>query len=271
MAGRVRVRIHRRPVSDGFAQIPNNTLTDQRLSYRARGILAEILSRPDDWEISAARIAALGRRYRGSHAEGTWIVLAAFRELEACGYLRRKLVRGPRGRLATELHFYDIPAGGTGYRSTSSRFTEAPVTEAPVTDRPVSNGSLQRPSTKTRTNTGRKDRLLSLGEMLRVHLPDMADDEREQFAEFAVTGCRDRRKLRPYLRSIIDNGDLPVHLAEFQGNGTQRAQGTAAAGPRQGPACPHGEPDGAGINPRSGRPWCPLCRIEAPAGQGADG
>ena len=99
--------------------------------------------------------------------------------------------------------------------------------------------------------------------MLRAHLPDMADDEREQFAEFATSGCKNRRAGRAYLRTIVENEDLPAHLAEFQGNGAQPVQDRPAAGTRQGPDCPHGQPDGAGINPRSGEPWCPICRKEA--------
>jgi len=278
--GAKNVRIHRRPFPDGnFVQLPNETVRNPRLSLRARAILASAMSRPDDWRTSAERIAAEG-------PDGIFVVRKALRELRDHGYLRYRVVRGPRGRLTTELHFYDIPAGGTGCRSAGSRSTEAPVTGAPVTEVPgtgapvtgkpgtgapgtgksVSSESLQRPSTKTRTNTGHKDRPLSLGEMLRPHLPDMADGEREQFAEFATSGCKDRRKVRPYLRSIIENGDLPAHLAEFQSNGTQRADRPPAGAPRQGPACPHGEPGGAGINPRSGEPWCPLCRHELAAG-----
>ena len=293
--GPVNVRIHRHRVSGWFAQIPNDTLRDPQLSYRARGILAEVLSQPDDWHTSAQRIANLARSQRGDHGEGIWTVLTAFRELQARGYLHRKLVRGPRGRWATELHFSDRPMDDTDCRSAGSRSTErpgtdapgtdapgtdAPGTDAPGTDRPgtdrpgtdrpgtgqsVSSRSPQRPSTKTRTNTGQKNRSLSLGEMLRPHLPDMNDTERERLAEFALKNCRDRGAgtRRKYLRSIIESGDLPAHLADFQGNGAQPGQDRPAAGTRQGPDCPHGQPDGAGINPRSGEPWCPICRMEA--------
>ena len=291
------VRIHRRPFLDGnFVQLPNESVRDPRLSLRARAVYALVMSRPPTWITSAARIAA-------EVPDGIWVVRSAFRELETYGYLRRKVVRGPRGRLATELHFYDIPAGDTDCRSAASRSTDAPVTDAPVTEKPVtdapgterpgtdapgterpgterpgterpgterpgtekpvSSRSLPRPSTKTRTNTGQKDRSLSLGEMLRAHLPDMADAERDRLGEFMVSGCSDGRKRRAYLRTIIKNGDLPAHLAEFQGNGAQPAQDRPAAGTRQGPDCPHGQPDGAGINPRSGEPWCPMCRMEA--------
>jgi hypothetical protein len=275
--GASNVRIHRRSsFPDGnFVQLPNETVRNPRLSLRARAILASVLSRPSDWRTSAERIAAEG-------PDGIFVVRKALRELRDHGYLRYRVVRGPRGRLTTDLHFYDIPAGDTGCSSAGSRSTEAPVTGAPVTGAPdteapdtgkpgtgqsVSSRSLQRPSTKTRTNTVKENRSLSLGEMLRSHLPDMADAERERFAEFMASGCSDGRKRRAYLRTIIANGDLPAQLAEFRGDAAPAGQKPPAAGIRQGPPCPHGVEGGAEIMPTSGKPWCPMCRIEAPAGQ----
>jgi hypothetical protein len=269
--GAKNVRIHRHTFPDGnFVQLPNETVRNPRLSLRARAILASAMSRPDDWRTSAERIAAEG-------PDGIFVVRKALRELRDHGYLRYRVVRGPRGRLTTELHFYDIPAGGTVCRSAGSRSTELPVTEAPGTEAPgtgkpgtgqsVSSRSLQRPSTKTRTNTVKENRSLSLGEMLRAHLPDMADADRERFAEFMVTGCSDGRKRRAYLRTIIVNGDLPAQLAEFRGDTAPAEQKPRAVGTRQGPPCPHGVEGGAEIMPSSGKPWCPLCRTEAQAGQ----
>jgi hypothetical protein len=229
----VNARIHRRPAaSGGFAQIPNEALRDPRLSYRARGILAEILSRPDDWKTSAAAIAARARADRGSKGEGVWIVLDAFRELAACGYLDRPRVRGSRGRMATELHWYDVSAGRADCRSTDSRSTERPVTDASVTERSVDRGSSRTPSTNTKTKTDherRSLRSLSPGELLQQLLPGeaLADDERERFADWILKPNSGIGNWRGYLRRIpVD--DLRGHLADFRSGSNGQA---AAARP----------------------------------------
>lgn len=99
---------------DAVATILRAALQDTRLSYRATGVLAAVLSRPLDWRTSAAQLA----RERPT-GEGRDAVLAALRELETCGYLTRHVERDQAGRLTTT---WDI--------------TDAPGTDSPD-DRPV--------------------------------------------------------------------------------------------------------------------------------------
>lgn len=88
--------------TDHFLLIRNDVARDERLSYRARGLLAAILSRPDDWRTSARQLAREGPD--GEHA-----VLGALRELEALGYVERHRSRGKTGRWQHELIVYDHP------------------------------------------------------------------------------------------------------------------------------------------------------------------
>ncbi len=64
-----------------YVAVANSTIRDTRLSFRARGVLAYLLSQPDDWNVSADRIAAAG-------TEGREAVRTALRELRAAGYCR---------------------------------------------------------------------------------------------------------------------------------------------------------------------------------------
>lgn len=68
--------------SDNFAQIHNAALADGRLSFKARGILAFLLSRPPGWKTSAERLAKSG-------IDGERAVKSGLKELEAHGYLKR--------------------------------------------------------------------------------------------------------------------------------------------------------------------------------------
>lgn len=88
--------------SDNFAQISNQALQDERLTYRARGILASLLSRPPGWTTSAERIAAAG-------GEGRDAVKVAMRELEKFGYLVRVRAQDEKGRWHHHQDVFDIP------------------------------------------------------------------------------------------------------------------------------------------------------------------
>ena len=83
-------------------QIRNEVARDSRLSYKARGILIEILSRPDNWETSADALAASG-------PDGRTAVLSGLRELREAGYLETVRRRREDGTFNTVSIVYDTP------------------------------------------------------------------------------------------------------------------------------------------------------------------
>lgn len=97
--------IRRAPRPDsGFLLLRNDVARDGRLSYRASGVLHDILSRPDNWNTSAERLAAAR-----PDGEGVKAVRAALRELEACGYMRRRRIKDEKGRFRWVQTVYDVP------------------------------------------------------------------------------------------------------------------------------------------------------------------
>lgn len=115
-------------------------LRDDRLSYCARGVLAELLSRSSGWETNADALSERARRHRGDIVgEGRRGLRSAFKELEAAGYMLRSKEKDERGRFVTVLEVYDTPqhrgtAGGTSADGTSVRGTSASGTSSVSTD-----------------------------------------------------------------------------------------------------------------------------------------
>lgn len=94
-----------------FTQIPNDWLRDGRLSLKARGLLALLMSHTPGWSVSIKSLIA-------QNMEGRDSLKAAVGELESFGYLER-------GQNRTEGKF-----------SESTWTTKSPQTGFPQTDKP---------------------------------------------------------------------------------------------------------------------------------------
>jgi hypothetical protein len=142
------VIVHRSHPEARFTIIPDATVRDPRLSYLARGLLGEMLSRPDDWATSADAIWRRARSERGSAGEGRDVLRAAFAELAAAGYLHRERRRVGRGRFATDLHVFDAPDGREAWLAARVFVARAVDNHA---ENPISAG-------RTDDDTGRRRR-----------------------------------------------------------------------------------------------------------------
>lgn len=159
-----------------YAIISNVPLNDERLSWEARGLLAWLLSKPDDWEVNLGAIKRYGLAGRDK-------VTRMFSELSNVGYLVRIKIRRDDGRFGWDSVVYEEPVnqhGKTGdglslgspvkpsmvtpftdkrsmaelsaaeppILNTDSPMTDGPNTERPNTDAPI--------SAHTRVNPNRK-------------------------------------------------------------------------------------------------------------------
>lgn len=88
-----------------FTILRNVVLRDERLSFRARGILACVLSRPDDWRTTSETLAK-----QSGGREGRDAIRSALKELEMAGYLRRYKVNDKvTGQITTVTYIFDEP------------------------------------------------------------------------------------------------------------------------------------------------------------------
>lgn len=68
---------------DSFTVLYNSMITDKRLSLKAKGLFAVMMSRPDEWKFSVSGLAAFT-------GEGKDAIRSGLMELERVGYLLRE-------------------------------------------------------------------------------------------------------------------------------------------------------------------------------------
>lgn len=102
---------------DHFTQIPNDWVRDSRLTFKARGIMALIMSHREGWSLSINTIAEANK-------EGKDAVRSAIKELELFGYLRRTQVND--GKFGEAVWVTQDPAD---YPMTENPMTENPTTK----------------------------------------------------------------------------------------------------------------------------------------------
>lgn len=77
--------------NDNFTVLPNDLLRDARISYEARGLLAFILSFPNDWKLNVSHLVKSGGISEDGHKHaGKDKVYRMLEELRSAGYLEGK-------------------------------------------------------------------------------------------------------------------------------------------------------------------------------------
>ena len=84
--GIIRVEKH----TKNFVILNKVFLEDKRLSFKSKGILTYLLSKPDDWTVRVNELIS-------ASTDGESSVRSALKELEACGYYRKYRVRTEDG------------------------------------------------------------------------------------------------------------------------------------------------------------------------------
>lgn len=118
--------VTRKHLTHGFAVLPAAAINDATLSFRARGVLAYMLEKPDGWRFSSERMAAQGK-------EGRDAIRAAMKELEDAGYILRRRVPTEDGQFTWEQWITDEPGCWK-----SAPMDGKPVTGYPTTDNQAS-------------------------------------------------------------------------------------------------------------------------------------
>ena len=107
----------------GYTVMSNHHLRNHALSLKAKGLLSQMLSLPDDWDYTLQGLAQINK-------ESIDAIREAVRELERAGYIKRSRERDERGCLrGTVYTIYEQPH--------AEPTPEEPAQEKPASDNPT--------------------------------------------------------------------------------------------------------------------------------------
>lgn len=160
----------------GYTVMSNHHLRNPGLSLKAKGLLSQMLSLPDNWDYTLAGLAKI-------NAEGKDAIRAAVRELEEAGYIERRQTRDENGKLAgNEYIIRETPVSpSSGFPTTDNPSTVKPSTENPTEiNKDKSNKDLLEKKSKKEKSPRTKLPKLSRGEvdeLMRTWIDQVTDNE----------------------------------------------------------------------------------------------
>jgi len=173
-----------------FVIVDQAAVEDMRLSWAARGLLAYLLSRPDDWKVLVNDLKKRGNLGRDG-------IYALLRELRSSGYVRFERNRDARGRMRGGTYIVsEVPAP-----CPDTPDADKPGTAAP---RPVRPGALPNTDGYQRTTTTNRPTDTDCGARVDrraqpLRFPEWAPQEMRASAQRLVAGLD-----RPAAQLVID-------------------------------------------------------------------
>ena len=123
----------------GYTVMSNHHLRNHTLSLKAKGLLSQMLSLPDDWDYTLQGLAQINK-------ESIDAIREAVRELERAGYIKRNRERDERGCLrGTVYTIYEQPHTEPTPEEPAQALpaSENPTLEKPMLDKPTLENPMQ--------------------------------------------------------------------------------------------------------------------------------
>ena len=204
-------RVERNP---GYTVMSNHHLRNKELSLKAKGLLSQMLSLPEDWDYTLAGLSLINR-------EKIDAIREAVRELERAGYIVRSRERDAKGRLrGAEYVIYEQPQPPTSDLPTLENPTlDNPTQEKPTLDKPTLENPTQLNKDISRTDLSKKEKSitdLSSTDSIPILSPDPSP-----YGDAAATPPERKRKeaatqsaVEIYREIILENIDYDILVAD---------------------------------------------------------
>ena len=172
-----------------YTVMSNYHLRDKRLSLKAKGLLSQMLSLPEDWDYTLAGLCYINRESKDA-------IRTAIHELEQAGYIHRRQTTDSGGKFAGNVYtIYERPQGPPSGEPSS----EKPSSGNPTTGKPMPEKPTQRNIEKQNTDQQNTD-----------SIPFRAAEPPEAKRTEASSAMR----MEEYREFIKDNIQYPLLVAQ---------------------------------------------------------
>ena len=200
----------------GYTVMSNHHLRNKELSLKAKGLLSQMLSLPEDWDYTLAGLSLINK-------EKIDAIREAVRELERAGYIVRSRERDAKGRLrGAEYVIYEQPQPPTSDLPTLENPTlDNPTQEKPTLEKPTQENPTQLNKDISRTDLPKKDQSstdLSSTDSIPILSPDpsplgrMAAGPPERKRKEAAT----QSAVEIYRETIMENISYDILVTDSQ-------------------------------------------------------
>ena len=136
--------------NSGYTVMSNHHLRNKELTLKAKGLLSQMLSLPEDWDYTLAGLSHINRESIDAIRTAVW-------ELEKAGYILRRQGRDEKGKMtAIEYTIYEQPQP-----MLENPIPGKPMLENPTTDNPTSENPTQLNKDRSRTNLSKKEKSIT--------------------------------------------------------------------------------------------------------------
>ena len=136
--------------NSGYTVMSNHHLRNKELTLKAKGLLSQMLSLPEDWDYPLAGLSHINRESIDAIRTAVW-------ELEKAGYILRRQGRDEKGKMtAIEYTIYEQPQP-----MLENPIPGKPMLENPTADNPTSENPTQLNKDRSRTNLSKKEKSIT--------------------------------------------------------------------------------------------------------------
>ena len=190
----------------GYTVMSNHHLRNKELSLKAKGLLSQMLSLPEDWDYTLAGLSFINR-------EKIDAIREAVKELERAGYIVRSRERDEKGRLrGADYVIFEQPQTPpvSDLPTLENPTLDNPTLEKPTQEKPTLENPTQLNKDIQKTDLPKKEKIntdLSSTDSIPIHSPNPLplDEDEAATPPPERTGSRKETAYQIYRDLILEN------------------------------------------------------------------
>ena len=187
----------------GYTVMSNHHLRNKDLSLKAKGLLSQMLSLPENWDYTLKGLSLINRESIDAIRTAVW-------ELEKAGYITRQQNRDGKGKMADMIYtIYEQPQPRPEQPDKAAPGLENPVLENPTSDNPTpGKPTLGNPTQLNKDISSKENSItdVSITDPIPIlSRPSPLEDEAAQPPERKGTEAKSQSAIEIYRQIIMDN------------------------------------------------------------------